>query len=58
MQSRDIGRRITLALVFGTGTWALAENVSQAIAVGVAAGLMAFYLAAVEIRVDRLESPN
>ena len=57
MNTSNIGRRVVLGLIFGIGTWWLAETLSPPIAVGVAAGVLAFYLAAVEIRVDRLEHP-
>jgi hypothetical protein len=54
----SIIRRIALGAVFGAGTWMLAEMISPAIALGVAAGLLAFYVTAVETRVRRLERPR
>jgi hypothetical protein len=51
-------RRIALGVVFGAGAWMLAELISPPVALGVSAGLLAFYAAAVETRVHRLEKPR
>jgi hypothetical protein len=58
LASPNVIRRVVLGLVFGIGTWMLAEMISSAVALGVAAGLLAFYVTAVETRVYRLERPR
>lgn len=48
-------RQVIMAVVFGGDSWALADTVSPAVAIGVAPACMAAYVAGVEARVNRLE---